>query len=189
MSSPTSKVALAVCLSILVGAFGVALGRRYCSCQPVVLADVRSGSSLGIASAEPLPAASTLSSEDVLVREAASTPDVDAKLTSMLAEVTFELFQRRTAEPLIVCRDAGVQHADQDLSDGRTYEPGEVVDLRFAPTLSVRHPDSLRADVVANGDRITVRARHHVFARGGQALVAFGQVFDVDRRCAFAVWR
>jgi hypothetical protein len=107
----------------------------------------------------------------------------------MLAEVTLELFQWRTAGPLIVCRDAGVQHADQDLSDGRTYEPGEVVDLRFAPTLSVSHPESLRADVVTDGDRIIVRARHHVFAHGGQALVAFGQVFDVDRRCIFAVWR
>ena len=50
----------------------------------------------------------------------------------MLAEVTLELFQRRAAGPLIVCRDAGVQHADQDLTDARTYVPGEIVDLRFA---------------------------------------------------------
>lgn len=107
----------------------------------------------------------------------------------MLAEVTLELFQRRTAGPLIVCRDAGVQHADQDLTDERAYESGEIVDLRFFPTLSVSHPGSLRADVVANGDRITVRARHDVFVHGGQALVSSGQVFDVDRRCIFAVWR
>jgi hypothetical protein len=50
----------------------------------------------------------------------------------MLAEVTLELFRMRTVEPLIVCRDAGVQHADQDLTDARTYVPGEIVDLRFA---------------------------------------------------------
>ncbi len=107
----------------------------------------------------------------------------------MLAEVTLELFQMRTVEPLIVCRDAGVQHADQDLTDARTYVPGEIVDLRFAPTLSVSHPDSLRADVVTNGDRVTVQARHDVFTHGGQALVEFGQVFEVDRRCVFVVWR
>lgn len=88
----------------------------------------------------------------------------------MLAEVTLELFRMRTAEPLIVCRDAGVQHADQDLTDARTYVPGEIVDLRFAPTL-VSRPDSLRADVVATGDRVTVRARHEVFALGGKPLV------------------
>lgn len=106
----------------------------------------------------------------------------------MLAEVTLELFRMRTVEPLIVCRDAGVQHADQDLTDARTYVPGEIVDLRFAPTLSVSHPDSLRADVVATGDRVTVRARHEVFALGGKPLVDFGQVFEVDRRCIFTVW-
>jgi len=106
----------------------------------------------------------------------------------MLAQVTLELFRMRTVEPLLVCRDAGVQHADQDLTDARTYVPGEIVGFRFAPTLSVSHPDSLRADVVATGDRVTVRARHHVFAHGGKALVEFGQVLEVDRRCIFTVW-
>lgn len=89
---------------------------------------------------------------------------------------------------MILCRDAGVQHADQDLTDARTYVPGEIVDLRFAQTLSVSHPDSLRADVVANGYRVTVRTRHEVFALGGTALVEFGQEFEVDRRCIFTVW-
>lgn len=109
--------------------------------------------------------------------------------TPMLAEVTRKLFRMRTVEPLLVCRDAGMHHAEQDLTDARTYVPGEVIDLRLLPTLPVRHPDSLRADVVANGDRVTVRARHDVFAHGDQALVRSGQVFDVDRRCVFVVWR
>lgn len=106
----------------------------------------------------------------------------------MLAEVTLELFRMRAVEPLLVCRDAGVHPAEQDLTDARTYVPGEVIDLRMLPTLPVRHPDSLLADVVADGDLITVRARHHVFAHGGKALVEFGQVFKVERRCVFTVW-
>lgn len=107
----------------------------------------------------------------------------------MLAQVTIELFRMRGVEPLLVCRDAGTHHAEQDLTDARTYVPGEVIDLRLLPTLPVRHSDWLRADVVADGDLISVRARHHVFTHGGQALVEFGQVFEVDRRCVFVVWR
>ena len=106
----------------------------------------------------------------------------------MLTEATRELFRMRTIEPLLVCRDAGAQHAEQDLTDARAYVLGEVIDLSFLTTLPVRHPDSLRADVVADGDLITVRARHHVFAHGGKALVEFGQVFKVERRCVFTVW-
>ena len=43
--------------------------------------------------------------------------------------------------------------------------------------------------MVASGVRITVRARSDVFAHCGQAVVEFGQAFEVARRCIFVVWR
>ncbi len=106
----------------------------------------------------------------------------------MHPEADLALFQRRASEPLYVCREPGGRNEHQDQTDARRYHPGELVELKFAPTLQVGHPECLKADVRSSGDRLTIQARHDVFSRDGRALIAFGQVFEVDRRCIFKVW-
>lgn len=148
MGNSASNVALAVCLSLLVGAFGVALGRRCCDCEQVVLADVRSGSSLGFASAEPLPAASTLSSDDVLVREAASTPDVDAKLTSMVAELEAEVARLRSelGTTRLASLLVGSAPADEPLTLGRAMRLLEMSYLTEQQELRAMFLQEVRQD-------------------------------------------
>ena len=108
VSRSASSVVFVVCLSILAGAFGVALGMHYRGSQPVGLADVRSGSSLNIARTGHLPAASTVGSDDALDRDAvavASTPDVAslwriAELEAENARLQSELGAARFASML-----------------------------------------------------------------------------------------
>lgn len=98
------------------------------------------------------------------------------------------LFRKRERDLPIVCQDGGVRHADIDLTDARPYTPGEQVELRFPSTLPVRHPGWLRADIEADGDLVTIWARHEVFAHDGRTLIERGQVFEVERGCIFTVW-
>lgn len=92
----------------------------------------------------------------------------------MHPEADLELFQRRASEPLYVCREPGGRNEHQDQTDARRYHPGELVELKFAPTLQVGHPECLKADVRSSGDRLTIQARHDVFSRDGRALIASG---------------
>jgi hypothetical protein len=98
-------------------------------------------------------------------------------------------FRKRERREPIVCRDAGVPHPANDLDDSRTYVAGETVELRLDDTMPAHHPDSLRAVVVANGERVMVRALHAVFDRNRGRLVNMGDEFDVDRDRVFVVWR
>ena len=106
----------------------------------------------------------------------------------MTKPTTPKLRKRDLRDPT-VCREAGVPHPANDLDDSRTYVAGETVELRLDATMPAHHPDSLRAVVVSNGERVTVRALHAVFARDRGRLVNTGDEFDVDRDCIFVVWR
>lgn len=106
----------------------------------------------------------------------------------MTKTATVTLRKRECQEP-IVCRDAGVPHPANDLDDSRTCVAGETVELRLDDTMPAHHPDSLRAVGVANGERVTVRALHAVFARDRGRLVSMGDEFGVYRDRVFVVWR
>lgn len=110
-------------------------------------------------------------------------------LSATMTKPTMPTFRKRERREPIVCRDAGVPHPANDLDDSRAYVAGETVELRLDVAMPAHHPDSLRAVVVANGERVTVRALHAVFARDRGRLVNMGDEFDVGRDRVFVVWR
>lgn len=95
-------------------------------------------------------------------------------------------FTPRDRSYIIVCRDAGVQHPANDMDDSRTYSAIETVELCLH---SAMHPNTLRAQVVADGERIAVCALHSVYAKDGERIVRRGDVLNVERRCISVVWR
>lgn len=97
MSSFVSSVAIAVCLSIFVGAFGFALGRRHCGCEPDVLADAGTVSNRNIANPGPLAVANTASPDNFLVRDAVEiTPTRDVASLSRIAVLEAEVARLTT---------------------------------------------------------------------------------------------
>jgi hypothetical protein len=88
----------------------------------------------------------------------------------MTNTTTPKLRKRHLRDPT-VCRESGVPHPANDLDDSRTYSASETVELRVDTTMPEHHPDSLRAVVVANGERVKVRALRAVFAKDRGRLV------------------
>src|SRR5690349_16445888 len=93
---------------------------------------------------------------------------------------------------LVVLRDAGMRHPDNDLDEDRLFTAGEQIDVRLDHPLPLRQR-SLNAEVVGvDEDGLRVRSLHSVYAMDGgrivpEPVVKSGEEFLVPRRYIFGV--
>lgn len=193
VGSKASSVAFAVCLSILVGSFGVALGRRYCGGESVVLAGIRSESSLTIANAGPLTAVSTAASDVALVRDAvAITPTHDlasastiAALEAEVARLRSELGTTRFASMLVAAAPAdqplGFAHAMLLLD--RSYLTVQPECARCSPRKSGRKPRSTCSGLSPHFARLSWRRAGPAATSGRPDAIVRPGPRPAPRRC------